>query len=592
MVRIGTSEVLVGLSDLETPGRMEEAPCLVEKVLSMLTAMGSAKPKTLHKLENALHPCTKVVPFYNPLEALEAANAMVEHPRPMVDVHNPKRQTTVTLSRKLFIAFVKEIQTKAKEGSTCIFDAAVQDGEVERSIIEDAQAWVHHCGKREGTKKELLKDFFEHCMKRVTHSSLEVAKKLEAKGYLKIDGDTVSYFLPELDATLSSQLKRISDGQSRTKASWSSFEMNEYADEIDIKDEVCMWLAEGSDIRPHEYGVIINVDVTGNGPEEYLMDVLVLQTLSSVDMKPSKLTDLLDLIKPQSLTYVVPPSRMITQTASKIKETQGKMKSQQVIRKNPKTERTNLVIGSPPGESQRRRQVPLTPEGLLRIDSHIFSTETNSTVNSAQPKWRPDKRSVALQSKGFAASLNKRLACQTSSSSAVLVPALECEKQEVVSRVIKWIDSYRSGGSSEHNVIVKGQLPTTVKLQNQLINLCTIKVRRISVASIVGCLQRLGYVTIGSESPHKIEYHIPTAKRPSGPQSTPMAPWQQRAEDFRQALLMCCSVYVERAFPSDDSESKTSSKHQLSGKRKQLEYRQDGLSKKAKYDLLVQECFA
>ncbi len=565
MVRIASEDTcLGGLNNLDTGG-MEEAPCLVEKVLSMLIAMGSARPKTLQKLENALRPCTKVVPFYNPFEALRTANAMVEHPPPMVDVHYTKSQTSIiSATYKLDLDFQEEIQTNAEED--CVFDVAVQYGEVERSIIKDAQAWVHQCEKHEGTKKELLKDFFKHCMKRVNHSSLEVAKKLEAKGYLKIDGDMVSYFLPKLHTTLSSQLKSISDGQSRTKT--SSFNMVEVIDDIDIKDAVREWLAEGSDIDPYDIDIdTINVDVTGGGPEEYLMDILVLQTLSSIT-KPSNLTDLLDLIKPQRLTYVVPPQRMIMQTVSEIKHTQGKKKSQQIIQTRTKTNRTYLAIGNPLGESQRRKQVPLMPEGLLGIDSHIFSTDKNSTnsVNSSQPKGRPNQQSVILQSKGFTASLNRRLACQTSGCSAVLAPALECEKQEVVARVINWVDSYRSGGSSEH--CVKSQRPPAVKLRNQLIDLCTIKVRRMSATSIVGCLQRLGYVTIDSESPHKITYHIPTAKGPSGLQSTQKAPWQLQADDFRQTVQMCCSVYIERAFPSDISGSETSSKHQLSGKRK------------------------
>ena len=463
------------------------------------------RPKTRSRLENALGPCTVVVPYANPLDVLAAANKLSTQPTPSVSIPHEKKWVYTTLDK------VKDAYKKQLEAMN-MYALATWGSDTEKDIMNDVILWLQN--DPEGTEESLIDEVVQRCKKFVnTDSANAVLKHLQGTGNVTLDNSgNVSYNFPfRKSKTLTQYISYFSDHTDHNPAPSESDDKSG-----DSSEELGTLLCTSACVLHHLY-----------------------QLAFTDTCMPLSVSRLLEVMEPVcNMLYTVPPSRIFsmnmktinhrqvkdkaskTNETSKKQQTSDKQESKSTSKPKMKME---FAIGVFPGENNIQEQITITPEGLTGIEVSV--TETSPDKPCTKTMTTPDKRLRAVgQCKRFTKYLRSRLTIAARSHNAILVPTSEQEEKDMISKVSRWVNS------------VQGQAVTN--LHQMLVNICIGKVRHLTPSTITDLLKKSGNITIDDKQ--SVTYQLPTNqdKKPS---------WQE--DTITAATESCrCSGMLKKAF--------------------------------------------
>ncbi|XP_038075970.1 uncharacterized protein LOC119743628 [Patiria miniata] len=472
--------------------------CLIDKALSTLVAMAQNKPKLSSTLQNALVPCTVVAPYMNPLDALAAANETSTQPTVSVDVPHAKRRVytvleTVQKASKAWLGL------KRSEGRK--YDLAPRQSDIEKEIVIGAIEWLQSLP--EGTEDSLVAELVQRCEKEADCSRL-VLKKFQKAGYLRLDEHgRLTYHLPQTKPGPSSQPR---GAQARV-------------------------LCRLRDCPP--------------------------------TIRPVTEAKFLEFVQPVCKAwFTVPPARFLGMNMKRIrhrnvkeskKSESGKNDSKSEPQKSKQSEtesasqmETEFAIGVYTGENNVREHISITPGGVTGIEVSVTGQATLAKrlkKPSAKRLDNANRMRAVGQTKGLSDCLTQRMTVAVRGHNAVLVPANEEEKKNIISKVTSWLSSMHNCSSTCTGQSAQQQ--TVPKLQQELANMCVGKVRRLAPSTITNLLQTAGYISIGGD--HKVAYNLPT-NRGDNTSKTATPTWQQKTVEL--AVKNCnFSSRLRQAFP-------------------------------------------
>ncbi|XP_022087599.1 uncharacterized protein LOC110977621 [Acanthaster planci] len=504
----------------ELPKEAQE--CLMEKMLCTLVAMGQNRPKFRTTLQNALGPCTALAPYVNPLDALVEANEASTGPAVSVIVPHAKRRV-YTVLETVKKASKARLESKKSEGRK--YELAPQQSDVEKEIMNSAIEWLRSCP--EGTEDSLVDELIQRLEKKVDSSRL-VLEKLQKANYVTVDehGGIVYHFLQAGSSAQKAGLSsHLSNAQTRVLSLLLSCpprsRPSTIAEFLAVVQPICeVWLT----VSPARF--------------------------FGVNLRQIKHREIKDETKNESAVVTVKMRKLAKQKVKLGKEAVRSEPHDSKSEGESKVQvKTEFSIGVFPGENDAQDLIPVTPNGITGI-------EVSASSQAAPPKRPkelsgkraddPERMRAVGQTKGLSECFTNRLTVAVRSQNAVLVPAGNEERKNIIGKVTEWLCSIRSSKSTGQSA------PQTVpKLQRELSNMCVGKVRRLDPSTINAMLQDSGNISIDGD--HKVTYHLPSDR-----EGIKKSSWQQQTI---QAAVKSCnfSSQLKKAFPRKQNKKGTKS---------------------------------